>query len=81
MFKYRFIYRARTNDYIIQRKNWLGLWRYVRFIDDIRAELPVGILVSDKDKGKLLQRVLVAYNVGINTTLLEYPSLTMKRQG
>jgi hypothetical protein len=81
MFKYRFIHRIKSDDYLIQRKNWLGQWRYVRFIDDIRAELPVGILVSDKDKGKLLKRVLVAYNIGINTTLLEYPLLIMKRQG
>lgn len=81
MFKYRFVHRTKYDDYLIQRKNWLGLWRYVSFIEELTVELPIGILVSGKDKDKLLNRVLVAYNIGINTTLLEYPTLIMKRQG
>jgi hypothetical protein len=81
MFKYRFIHRTKHNDYLIQRKNWLGFWSNVRFIEDLSVELPVGILVYDEDKDKLLNRVLVAYNLGRDTILLEYPTLIMNRQG
>jgi hypothetical protein len=78
MLKFRFIHRVKRGDYLIQKRSWLGTWRYAEYVTSFREGLTVTSYYCDRDKEKLLENFLKAYNVGRETTLLEYPMLVMR---